>query len=139
MIRNHGFQSFRGKNLKMRDCGIAKISHSRTSAFSVHHFRISAIPHFRNFAFPHFRFPLSAYCLPLSHPGTRIHATSCPGEISLNSGSICAHCSIAIGQRVRKRQPDGGLIGVGTSPCKVMRLRFCFGSGIGIADSNACV
>src|ERR1043165_2646915 len=73
------------------------------------------------------------------HPGTRMQATWWPGATSRNSGSMCAHSSMAIGQRVRKRQPDGGLIGVGTSPCKMIRLRFCFGSGTGIADSNACV
>src|SRR6266550_9090652 len=81
------------------------------------------------------------YPLPLavSHPGTRIQATSWPGEISRNSGSMCAQASIAIGQRVRKRQPDGGLIGVGTSPCKTTRFRFWFGSGMGIAESSAFV
>ena len=49
-------------------------------------------------------------------PGTRMHATAWPGDISRSSGSMRAHSSMAIGQRVRKRQPDGGLIGVGTSP-----------------------
>ena len=68
-----------------------------------------------------------------------MQATSWPGEISRNSGSTRAHSGIAIGQRVRKRHPEGGLIGVGTSPCKTMRSRLCLGSGIGIADSNALV
>jgi hypothetical protein len=42
-------------------------------------------------------------------------------------------------QRVRKRQPEGGLIGVGTSPCSTMRSRVRVGSGISIAESSACV
>src|SRR6266567_6481508 len=33
-------------------------------------------------------------------PGTRMHATVCTGETSRNSGSIRAHSSMAIGQRV---------------------------------------
>ena len=45
----------------------------------------------------------------------------------------------AIGQRVWKWQPEGGRIGLGTSPCSGMRLRFTFGSGIGTADSGASV
>ena len=34
---------------------------------------------------------------------------------------------------------EGGLIGVGTSPCSTMRSRVRVGSGIGIAESSACV
>ena len=39
------------------------------------------------------------------------------------------------------RQPDGGSIGLGTSPSRVMRSRskFLRGSGIGTADSKALV
>src|SRR5712692_2084436 len=47
--------------------------------------------------------------------------------------------SIALGQRGWNLQPDGGLIGLGTSPGRIMRSVLCFGSGIGIADSNATV
>jgi hypothetical protein len=49
--------------------------------------------------------------------------------------------SWAIQQRVRKRQPDGGSIGLGTSPNNLIRwrARSLSGSGIGIADSSACV
>ena len=40
-----------------------------------------------------------------------------------------------------KRQPDGGLIGLGTSPSRIIRrrLRSTAGSGIGTADSSAIV
>ena len=33
-----------------------------------------------------------------------------------SAGILAAHTSSANGQRVRKRQPDGGLIGLGGSP-----------------------
>ena len=51
------------------------------------------------------------------------------------------HTSIAYGQRVRNRQPDGGASGLGTSPRSTMRSRprWYAGSGTGIADSNASV
>src|ERR1043166_7283599 len=75
----------------------------------------------------------------LAYPSTRMQATLWPGEISRNSGSIRAHSSIAIGQRVRKRHPEGGFLEVGTSPFRMTRSRFSFGSGMGIADSKACV
>ena len=54
-------------------------------------------------------------------------------RISLQSGCL------AIGQRVWKWQPEGGLIGLGTSPSRTMRLRLTAGSGIGTADSSASV
>ncbi len=44
-----------------------------------------------------------------------------------------------MGQRVWKRHPDGGLIGLGTSPSSRMRLRLTEGSGIGTADRSASV
>ena len=68
-----------------------------------------------------------------------MQAERCPGCISRSSGTVFAHSSIAIGHRVRNRQPDGGLMGVGTSPFKTIRSRFCCGSGTGIAESKACV
>ena len=46
---------------------------------------------------------------------------------------------MAIGQRVRNTQPDGGLAGLGGSPGRRMRLRRLAGSSSGTADSNACV
>ena len=46
------------------------------------------------------------------------------------------------GHRVRNRQPEGGLTGLGRSPSSRIRLRVALawrGSGSGIADSSACV
>ena len=43
-------------------------------------------------------------------------ATRWPGASSLGSGTSLAHLSTARGQRVRNRQPDGGLIADGSSP-----------------------
>ena len=42
------------------------------------------------------------------------------------------------GQRGWKRQPVGGLTGLGTSPFRMTRWRRSSGSGIGIADISAC-
>ena len=44
-------------------------------------------------------------------------------------------------ERVRKRQPDGGFTGLGTSPSSTIRRRWrsSLGSGIGTADSRAWV
>jgi len=69
-------------------------------------------------------------------------ATLCRGPICSNGGSTLAQISWAIGQRVRNRQPDGGLIGLGTSPVRRIRSRrppteACFTSGT--AESRACV
>ena len=38
-----------------------------------------------------------------------------------------------------KRSPGGGLIGLGTSPCRTRFCRLIFGSGIGTAASSASV
>jgi hypothetical protein len=46
---------------------------------------------------------------------------------------------MATGQRVRNTQPDGGLIGLGTSPFRMVRVRFAPGAVDGTADSSACV
>src|SRR5438105_9707462 len=55
-------------------------------------------------------------------------------------GSSSAHRSWARGQRVRKRQPDGGAVGDGSSPASSVRSRLAeSGSGIGIDDSRAAV
>ena len=56
-------------------------------------------------------------------------------------GSTCRQTSIAYGQRVWKWQPDGGLIGLGTSPARMIRSRrfSITGSGIGTAESSALV
>ena len=53
------------------------------------------------------------------------------------AGERRAQSGRAIGQRVWKWQPEGGRIGLGTSPCSMMRLRFTVGSGIGTAESSA--
>ena len=63
-----------------------------------------------------------------------------PSLLSFSSGTTVLQIgNWAIGQRVWKWQPVGGRIGLGTSPCSGMRLRFTFGSGIGTADSSASV
>ena len=46
----------------------------------------------------------------------RMQAAECCGLISASAGALTEHSSIAHGQRVWKRHPDGGLIGEGTSP-----------------------
>ena len=69
-------------------------------------------------------------------------ATLCRLPICSSGGSTFAQISWANGQRVRNRQPDGGLIGLGTSPSSRIRSRrppiaACFTSGT--AESSACV
>src|SRR5476651_1102306 len=72
-------------------------------------------------------------------PGTRMwQATAC-WPASASGGSIRAQTSSAKGQRVRKRQPDGGSMGLGGSPwigASWVRLR---GSIDGRAESSARV
>src|ERR1019366_2254385 len=51
----------------------------------------------------------------------RVHATKCSASISRNCGRTREHSSIAYGQRVRKRHPDGGFTGDGISPRKIIR------------------
>ena len=62
------------------------------------------------------------------------------GRIS-NSGTCSAQMSCAFQQRVRNRQPDGGLTGEGTSPVSRMiaLLSRTVGSGTGTAESSAWV
>src|SRR5512143_3913828 len=82
-------------------------------------------------------------CPPLHFPRgvhAKWHAAQCPGFISRNSGSSIAQISnCAMGQRVWKRQPEGGFNGLGTSPLSTIRVRLILGSGIGMADINALV
>ena len=63
------------------------------------------------------------------------------GLISTSFGTICLHSSMANGHRVWKWQPDGGLIGDGTSPVKMIRSRVAYisGSGTGTAEISARV
>ena len=50
-------------------------------------------------------------------------AIQCPGEISFSTCSFCEQEGTRSEQRVWNRQPDGGLIGLGTSPVKITRRR----------------
>src|SRR5581483_8247737 len=78
-------------------------------------------------------------------PGaTRWHATKCPLANSLSGGSSSLDWGAergSSGQRVWKRQPDGGASGLGTSPSSTVRLRerCSSGSGTTAAESSACV
>ena len=68
-------------------------------------------------------------------------AAQWPGAFSSNGGVSRRQTSWTSGQRVWKRQPGGGSIGLGISPCSTMRCRArCSGgSGIGTLDSSASV
>ena len=65
--------------------------------------------------------------------------TQWPGLTSLVGGTSAEHFSVACGQRVWNGQPLGMFVGLGRSPS----MRTCFfsivGSGMGTADSSACV
>ncbi len=64
-------------------------------------------------------------------------ATQCPSPASCNVGSCRAHISLRSGQRVWKEHPEGGFMGLGTSPCKRIFFFWTSGSGIGTAESKA--
>ena len=66
-------------------------------------------------------------------------ATRCPGASSRGRGTSSAHSSVARGQRVRNRQPDGGSIGDGGSPLMVAVARAAPGSVDGMESSSALV
>jgi hypothetical protein len=66
-------------------------------------------------------------------------ATKWPGASSRGSGASLAHRSAARGQRVRNRQPDGGLTGDGGSPRRVAVARAAPGSVEGMESSSALV
>src|SRR5690606_12612233 len=68
-----------------------------------------------------------------------MQALKWPGFTSSRGGTTSAHSFVAIGQRVRNTQPDGGLMGLGMSPWRMTRSRFTVGSGIGTAESSASV
>ena len=65
-------------------------------------------------------------------------ATQCPGSSSRQAGTSSAHWARTAGQRVRKRQPDGGVTGLGISPSSVIRrfTRSLDGSGTGSAGNS---
>ena len=44
------------------------------------------------------------------------HAVKCSGDVSVRGGIASAHCAMAYRHRVRKVHPDGGSMGLGTSP-----------------------
>ena len=71
----------------------------------------------------------------------RWHATARPAPRSVSAGSSVLHLSKAFGQRGWKRQPDGGLSTLGTSPCTMAcgRCASTSGSATGIAASSASV
>src|SRR5262245_41516493 len=52
------------------------------------------------------------------------------------TGSVETHSSVARGQRVRNRQPDGGATGDGGSPTTSLTWATTSGSGAGMACSN---
>ena len=89
--------------------------------------------------------PYNAYLVMecASHPtptSSRMHATEWPGATSRSArASGSAQAGSANGHRVRKTQPDGGFIGLGTSPSSSMRDFGASGSGSGAADSRAMV
>jgi hypothetical protein len=64
-----------------------------------------------------------------------------PPEYAANGGSISAQTSVARGHRVRNRQPEGGLIGLGSSPLITVPClaRACSGSGTGIVAISPAV
>ena len=66
-----------------------------------------------------------------------------PPSTTASGGSCAAQISCAFQHRVRNRQPDGGLIGLGTSPVSRIRSRWALsrraGSGTGTADISATV
>src|SRR6516164_11827071 len=72
---------------------------------------------------------------------TSPQATQWPGRTSRSSGRIRLQLSTAIGQRGWNTQPDGGLIGLGTSPFTGRNLRSAstLGSGTGTASRSARV
>ena len=61
----------------------------------------------------------------------------CPSLTSVNSGGFSLHSVEAYGHLGLKRQPAGGVIGLGTSPLKPALMFLTFGSGIGTASINA--
>src|SRR5262245_54197290 len=72
---------------------------------------------------------------------TSLQATQWPGRTSRSPGRIRLQLSTAIGQRGWNTQPDGGLIGLGTSPFTGRNLRSAstLGSGTGTASRSARV
>src|SRR5260370_9788291 len=70
-----------------------------------------------------------------------LQATQWRGRNSRNVGRVFLQPSTATGQRGWNTQPEGGLIGLGTSPLvgRNSRCAATQGAGTGTADSNAWV
>ena len=73
------------------------------------------------------------------HRLCRWHAATCPGAISTSGGSSRAQRSMTNGQRVWKRQPEGGLSGDGTSPASTISSSRSSGRGGNTAENSAFV
>src|SRR5579883_809075 len=69
----------------------------------------------------------------------RWQAAKWSSPVSFSAGVSTRQRSKTKGQRVWKRQPLGGLAGLGTSPLSTMRLGGVVGSGRGTAESSAFV
>src|SRR5262245_47875071 len=67
------------------------------------------------------------------------HATQWPAETSFSTCSFSEQEGTRSEHRVWKRHPEGGLMGLGTSPSRMIRLRRTAGSGMGTAESSASV
>ena len=62
-----------------------------------------------------------------------------PGTSAFSSGSTSEHLGMTKGQRGWKRQPDGGLIGEGTSPGRMISSRTMSGWAGSAAEKRALV
>src|SRR5881296_803582 len=67
------------------------------------------------------------------------HSAVWPGATSTFGGAVVVQMSWARRQRVRKRQPDGRSIGLGSSPLIGTWVYVCSGSGTGTANKRARV
>lgn len=63
----------------------------------------------------------------------RWHATMWLGLMRSSSGAFSLQTGLACGHLGWNRQPLGGLIGLGTSPGRMIFIALAFGSGIGTA------
>lgn len=69
----------------------------------------------------------------------RWHAHRWLGRTAVRFGPPTSQAPGVAKQRLAKRQPAGGSMGLGTSPFRMMRLSKRRGSGEGIVDSSAWV
>ena len=66
-------------------------------------------------------------------------ATKWPSPCSFSLGSSLLHRSVALGHLGWNLHPDGGSMGVGTSPLMIALAYSIWGSGTGTAAINATV